>query len=480
MIKRLTANFSIYCIADLLTKGTGFLLLPIYTRLLSPEDYGILAVVTAITAIVLPVITLGARGAVHRFFYQFDDSLERKKFYGSLWFFFLIVPGPMLLLGDFVAYIFPQYTFFGVTYHPYISLALWTTYIQLATITFLQMITRAAEKAFHSIIITTSHFLISTILTIVIVLFWVGGAKGVLWARAVGTVISGSVAAYMIIRYNAVSLNFSYWKMALSYSYPLTFHYISRAVLDVSDRLVLQQYTSFTELGIYNVSYQIGTAAALIANAAYIAILPDFGRAGSGLNNIESEKLNYVSRYYIFVVYIVTVLMITMSPVIVRVMLSTAYSGAQALIPWIASGFAFWGIYFLPAAILTHVVGRTKWIAIGTFLTGFLNIILNLCFVPIAGVRAAAVTTFVCYIFLFLITLIAAQRICPFSFDVSFFLRIFFSAVSVFLMCVFIKSGNAWVESSLQIILAFFLTVFFLAWPQFCMRFEKVVHLMYS
>ena len=70
MIKRLVANFSLYSFAEMFTKGLGFILLPLYTRLLVPADYGILAIVGAIASVLLPLITLGTRGAIHRFFFN--------------------------------------------------------------------------------------------------------------------------------------------------------------------------------------------------------------------------------------------------------------------------------------------------------------------------------------------------------------------------------------------------------------------------
>jgi len=463
MIKRLTANFSIYCIADILTKGAGFLLLPIYTRLLSPEDYGILAVVSAIAAIALPVMTLGARGSIHRFFFKYN-GFDRRKFYGSLWLFFLLVPGIIILLCDLIMPKLLHGTLLNVGYHPYISLALWTSYINIVTITFIQLIARASEKALHSSVLALTHFLLSTFLTIIIVLYLVGGAKGVLWARAAGTAITGGIAVFFILRYVKLNLNFSYWRIAIGYSAPLTVHFISREVLDISDRLVLRHYTSFDQVGIYNIGYLIGSSVIFISQAGYNVLLPLFGKTGKPSINTDSDSLITRSvTYYVLIVTFVVLLIVVFAKDIVLLILPASYYSAVTVIPWIAIGFFFMSIYFLPSATLSHIIGNTKWIAVGTFSMAILNLSLNIIFVPIYGVLAASITTAISYLLLFLFAFFVANRKYSFHYEYTRLFKILIVAFSIYYASSFLNEYDFFFKlftKSLLLIIGFPLALY--------------------
>jgi len=450
MIKRLVTNFSLYSFAEMLTKGLGFILLPLYTRLLVPADYGILAIVGAIASVLLPLVTLGTRGAIYRFFFQFDDNNKRREFYGALWLFLLLVPLFFLASFEIIGGVLYKGTFFGIKYHPYISLALWTSYLSLATFTFSNLILKASERVLLSTTLTLSKFLVSTFFTIIIVFFWIRNAKGVLLGRACGTALIGIVSCFFILRYVKLNFSVSHWRSALIYSAPLTIHFIARTILDVSDRFILQRYTTLSEVGIYNVAYQIGSVIALFAGGAYIAILPLFGQAGSKVDCSDTKHLGQVSTYYIFVVSIFTLLVIILSPGIVAIMLAPAYSQAKEIIPWVGLGFASLSLYFLPSATLTHIIGQTKWIAIGTVITGALNVFLNLYFIPLGGAKAAAITTFVCYLILLLFTFAIAQKKYPFPYDFASILKIFVCVLSIYFICSLIHIQKMWIEMSLK------------------------------
>lgn len=454
MIKRLVANFSLYSFAEMFTKGLGFILLPLYTRLLIPADYGILAIVGAIASILLPLITLGARGAIHRFFFQFDDNNKRREFYGALWLFLLLVPLFVLVFFEIIGGVLYKGTFFGVKYHPYISLALWTSYLSLATFTFLNLILRASEKVLLSALLTLSQFLASTFFTILIVFFWIKGAKGVLCGRACGTALIGIVSCFFILRYVKLNFSISHWRSALVYSAPLTTHFIARSLLDISDRFVLQQYTSFTEVGIYNVGYQIGAGVVLVSQAGYNVLLPLYGKLGS--NSLGNNGKTYISRivtYYVLVVTLTLLLIILFTPEIVMIMAPPMYYNATVIIPWVALGFWFMSLCFLSHGILSHIIGDTRWIAIGTICMALMNIGLNLAFVPIFGVIAAAITTAISYLSLLLFISFIANKQYALPYEFGRLLKIFFSASVTYIASNALIMNNIWFRFGGKLIL---------------------------
>jgi O-antigen/teichoic acid export membrane protein len=79
LTKKLFKQSGIYAFGDILSKGVGFLLLPLYTAFLTPEDYGIISLATVVASIFGIIATGGLNGAVLKFYYNFDDKETRKK-----------------------------------------------------------------------------------------------------------------------------------------------------------------------------------------------------------------------------------------------------------------------------------------------------------------------------------------------------------------------------------------------------------------
>ena len=67
LTKKIFKKSSIYVFGDVLTKGVGFFLIPLYTAYLSPEDYGIISLSTIIASIFTIISTGGLRSAILKF-----------------------------------------------------------------------------------------------------------------------------------------------------------------------------------------------------------------------------------------------------------------------------------------------------------------------------------------------------------------------------------------------------------------------------
>jgi O-antigen/teichoic acid export membrane protein len=458
MIRRVLNKSIIYSMGDLVTKATAFFLLPLYTRLLSPEDYGIIAIVGAISSIALPIITFGARGAIHRFYFKFSDDLARREFYGTLWLFLLFAPAVLLMIFDILAAQVFKIRFFGVDYHPFISLSMWTAYIILATSTFLQLILRASEKALYSSLLTFATFIPPTVFSILFIIYWIEGSKGFLWGQMIGSAIVGLLVAFFILKYIRLNFHFSYLHSALGYSAPLTVHFIVIWALASSDRLILQHFTSLAEVGVYSIGYQIGWVAVFITQSGYNAILPYFGKRGSSVVTDDDSFVRTLT-YYVFAVTLIVFSVILFTPEIIRIMVDPSYYKATEIVPWVALGVWFSSLYFLPAATLTHIVGDTKLIAVGSLIACLINIVLNFIFVPIAGALGAAMTTAVSYLCLLMFTFIVAHRKYKIHYEFRRLLKIIIAASGAFFISIGLPVYSLWLNLTIKS------AIFFLVFP---------------
>src|SRR5699024_5885560 len=80
-MKRVLENSFLYTFSQLLVKGIGFLLLPLYTYFLTPDDYGIVNLINSFLQISLYIITFSLGSGIMRFYVDYNDNHKDLKRY---------------------------------------------------------------------------------------------------------------------------------------------------------------------------------------------------------------------------------------------------------------------------------------------------------------------------------------------------------------------------------------------------------------
>ena len=76
-LRSIIKGTSIYTLGSVLIKASGFLLIPVYTRYLTPDDYGVMSIVAVIVAILTAVLSMGMFQAQTRFYYDFNEDRDK-------------------------------------------------------------------------------------------------------------------------------------------------------------------------------------------------------------------------------------------------------------------------------------------------------------------------------------------------------------------------------------------------------------------
>jgi O-antigen/teichoic acid export membrane protein len=124
----LITNASIYVLGTMLQRALSFLLIPLYTRYLTPSDYGIVGLAVAVSGILSMVIGLGIYGAITRYYYEYHDTPDRLHSYITTNFLFLAVfsIGVSFLLDQTGGLVWPLITSGQVEFVPYVRLMIWS------------------------------------------------------------------------------------------------------------------------------------------------------------------------------------------------------------------------------------------------------------------------------------------------------------------------------------------------------------------
>ena len=274
--KQLAGQSSVYTLGEMLRSGLGFILLPIYTQVLTPSDYGILGVTGPIFSLLFTLIGLGLPAALLRFYFDYKDDEDKLRVYTSTVSSFMILSA--LVISLIMIAIGPL--LFGklipdTPFHPYLFLTVWNAGISIISLIPLTLF-RARQRAQRYITFTVVDFVLNTVLIIYFVTVLREGALGSLRAQVISALVMAVPSLWIIIRASSRHFSRSMLRSSLAFSLPLLPHLLANWMLNVSDRIILAGQVSNSQLGLYALGYQFGILLNMVALALNNAWVPFF------------------------------------------------------------------------------------------------------------------------------------------------------------------------------------------------------------
>jgi O-antigen/teichoic acid export membrane protein len=454
-LRRLAGLSVVYTIGDIATKGMSFLLLPLYARFLTPEDYGILAITGMIQAFLGMLTSFGMIGAILRFYYLLADDMQRRRFYGAMGVFLLLVPGCIVLV--LLQFGRPLFTvlFRQVPFDPYIRLALWVVLLNTAFALLPPALFRAREQATRYVGFNLFMFAATTFFTIWFVVIQRRGALGSVLAQLVSALIVAIVASAILLKEVIPNLRWGQLRPAIAYSMPLVPHFLSHWALGVSDRAILERYVNLGQLGIYSLGYQFGVAYQTVVTSINNSLIPMFSRAA--VDEKEFRLLPPVLTYYVLAITTIALAGTLLAGDIIVLVMPVVYHDARTIVPWVVLGYLAMGLYYLPMNTLAMTAGKTRAVPFVTMGAATVNIGLNLLLVPQWGILAAAVNTTLGYAVLAGLMFFLAQRTRPLDYEYSRLGKIAFSGVLLFALGRLLMQFNPLVNLCIGLVLVMLL-----------------------
>ncbi len=269
---RLSTTSAIYTLGAIVLRFGGLLLIPLYWRVLRPEDYGVIAAASIVGNFLGVFLGLGISEAVTRFYYTWPP-VERRRRVGALW---MLDWGSSLAVGLSLAFWgapLVQLAAKQVEFDPFLRLAvLSATFASLATAPI--SLLRVQERARTYVIVAASSFALRTALAIWLVVVLRRGPAGVLEADVLTGAIMIVPLAVVMLRAATPSLHRAAIVQGLRYSLPLVPAIFVESVLFTADRFVLEKFVTLTALGLYAVADSLAGVVRLASSGLKTAWLP--------------------------------------------------------------------------------------------------------------------------------------------------------------------------------------------------------------
>ncbi|MBR2927115.1 MAG: oligosaccharide flippase family protein [Clostridia bacterium] len=403
--RKLFSNTVILGIGTFASKLLVFLLMPLYTALLSTAEYSTAELIMGTANLLIPIACVGISNGIFRF--ACDKAQDKKKIFSSsvallccgLGGFLLL--SPLLLLADYLR----AYTWLIVAYVFFANL-------QSVCAQYVRAVDKTKLFAIQGILNTLLTVLCNLLFLIVFDLGVVGYVLSVVVGNIVTTVFLILTAKLWQV-FSVSSIDKGSMGELLRFSLPLIPTTLCWLITDLSDRYLVTYFCGAEVNGIYSAAYKIPTVVTLLSSIFMQAW--QFSAVAEASDEEECSRFytNVFSGFISFVMIGATGLLL-FSGLLTRLLLSTSFHGAVLYMPTLLISAA---LEALVSFLATVYLVRKK--SMHSFLTAMagavLNILLNVWWIPLfdrLGYAAlgAAIATLTSYAAVLVIRLIDAPR----------------------------------------------------------------------
>ena len=380
-----------YLIANFAVKAMALITTPIFTRLLTKEEYGDYGNFTSWASIAVIVVTMSMEASLISAKYDYEDRLNQYNL--SILTLTLVTTAFWAIIINLLSGFFVQLTGLRLLY---LNMMLLYCFFY-AAVNIFQIGERFHFRYKRSVFIALAVAVSTTLLSILLVLTMKNGLTG----RIVGQVLPYMVIGLVLIVYfirTGKKIDFSAWPYVLKICLPFVPHLLSLTLLNSVDRIMITRICGSTDTALYYVAYTSGHVVTLLMtsmNSAFSSWL------GEKLHNEDIASVRKVSRYYIAFFCAIAVLMMLLAPEVLLVMGGKGYAEAQYVMTPVAMGCVCQFLYTLYVNVEQYKK-KTLGMAFASIAAAVLNYVLNAIFIPQYGYIAAAYTTLAGYLFLLL------------------------------------------------------------------------------
>jgi O-antigen/teichoic acid export membrane protein len=418
-IKFLLTHSSIYGLGTVVAQLVSFLLLPLYTRYLTPGDYGILSIVEVSSDIIGIIVTVGIARALARFYYENDKSSERNTVLSTTYITYLIIAlsvlFPLMYIGEPLA----KLLFSSGEYGLYFRISILSLVLG-GIVDIGMMYLRLIKKSTIFILITLTRLVLLIILNIIFIVHYQMGILGILYS---GLIVKGIYAIGMtgiILWKTGINFSSSISRRLLSYGFPMIFSNLGSAMVKQSDKYFVLYFISAADMGIYSLALKLGNAVHNLLTVPFnMAYIP---RRFEIMNRGDAKEIySKIFTYYIFLMGYIGLTLSVLIPEILKMMVSPDFIRAKEIVPLVVLSMIIFGCHYHFDFGILHAK-KTKLLAYISILCGLAQIALNIIFIRAYGLLGAVSSSIIALGLQAFLLYLVSERLYRIEYD---FRRIF-------------------------------------------------------
>lgn len=406
MIKAFFKDSLLYTFANLFTRGIGFILLPIYTRIISKQEYGLFDYLTTVGLLLGVVVTLEITQAIYRFIPEYKEEPLKQIKLASTGFWFSIGMYSLLCVFCFV--------FSTQLAEILLDDAMFAELVKITSILFLSnailynftSLMRAKLLSKQVVLVSTLNAIFVASFSLILVVYLKLGLLGLITGQLIGVSLSIFVALIFVKAWVKLVFCFKSLKQMLSFSAPLILSSIGVVLSMFVDRVMLKEFLGAEQLASYAVAIKIASIVTLLMVGFQSALTPLI--YANYQKEETPQKIAKLFHFYLSASVLSLLLLGGAAHWLVTIVAGAQYAEAASYVAPLVCAALFSSIYlFFPGL---SIAKKTSVIAFVNVFVGLLNVVLNYVFIPKFGALGAAFSTLFSVSVALIFNAVLAQR----------------------------------------------------------------------
>lgn len=385
----------IYVILGFLPMGINFLLSPLYSHILSPEQNAILGQAAIFQSLLFVFLSLSIDSAFSRFYFDYcKDEKKLMEYMSSIALFIIfvsvIVFACFVLFGDDIFYFAQKNDRF--TYSEYGVWVFATTFSTVIQSLFL-IYYRNRENVNGFAKISLSFFFLSLGGTLTGLLIFKAEAYGAIVGRSVTFLFLALVLLFLFFTKVGFFFRLSYLKESLRYSIPIIPYVVLMSLYSNVDRLMVERYFMLTDLGVYNFAFLMSGAVSVFITAGQNVVTPIIYKLWAE-ERPDHAQLTRIFKWYHFVCTGALCLGLALAVIFTELFIAKGY---QSILNYIGPLFLayIFRLYYIMYLDSLFFHKKTKWISLITLISFLMGLLSNVFLIPYFGILGVSISVMI-------------------------------------------------------------------------------------
>jgi O-antigen/teichoic acid export membrane protein len=420
-LKTISKETIIYGIGNAAGSIVSFLLLPLYTKYLSPADYGYLTLFAVFQSIIEITAVFGLNSGLFRYFLMAKDKIEQKNVLNTCFWMQVLFIVFLGILAFPLANQFSKILFETSIFSKYISMVI-ATGLMSAFGSFIFSFMRAERKPMLFAVMQIGKVLLLALLNIYFVAILQRGYSGIIIGNLLTAIASALVIFAWFFRFIGGSFSFAFFKKNMAFISPIYVVNVFFFLLSLSDRFFLNHFLTPTEVGLYSFGNKIGSIVMIgVITPFSIAIVP------YAMSIAKEENFKFIFskiiKYFFTLLVFLSLVIFYFSREIVFLVSNESYMRATGVVGPILLSSIFYGLYY-NLSIAIDIVEKTYLATIVVISGAVISIAVNYLTIPYLGIYGSTLASCASNITLFLLVYYFCQKNYRIHYEVGAFFKI--------------------------------------------------------
>lgn len=435
-IKLLAKHSAVYSLGSFMQRIVALLLLPLYTRFLTPYDYGVKELVGLSADVIGILLATAISGAFYRFYFKYDTNEDRNEVVSTA----IIAIGGIGLIALIPLSLCTKTMARGILddpglYHFFLIsfIGLWFQSLNNISYNYL----KANKHSLKFIIFSFLKMIAAISLNIYFVCFLRIGVIGILISNLITVIIMSLLLTFPL--FFKAGVNFSKTKLIemLRFGLPLIPAQFGAFIVHLSDRFFIKEYCSIADAGLYSLGYRFGALPGTFISDPFNQIFQP-RRFEVYKRNGSEFIFGRIFTYFLLLMLFAGLMVSVLTQDLLKIMADKQFWPAYQIVPIIVLASTIFSFHY-HLNIGLYISNKTKYFAYINFSNGLLVLALNIVLIPRFGIFGAAWATVIAFIYKTGFTYYFSAKFYNIHFEIIRVVKLIFVAGIVYLICHFIN-----------------------------------------